>query len=148
MYSDTVTVFNRYRSRLGDMWYPTVLFNVNLNIDRASIVSRYGENAKDNAVLNVKYKNIGKFKVIEGKPYILPKEWSEQVNDALGSTVTFADGEYFDFFIEGMYPEQPIADDDYENGFFDYISEKYDHVFAITSVSEFSVIPHLEITGK
>lgn len=148
MYSDVVTVFNRYQSRLGDMWYPTVLFGVNLNIDRASIVSKYGENAKDNAVLNVKYKNVGKHKVIEGKPYIMPKEWEGQTNDKLSSTVTFADGEFFDFFIVGQYPEVPINDDDYENGFYDYMNSKYDQVFAITSVSEFSVIPHLEITGK
>lgn len=55
MYSDTVTIFNRYESRLGDMWYPTVLHDVNVMADRSAIVQKYGEESKDNAVLNVRY---------------------------------------------------------------------------------------------
>lgn len=148
MYSDTVTVFNRYRSRLGDMWYPTVLSDVNLNIDKANIVARYGEESKDTCVLNVRYKNVNGTKVVDGKPYLLPKEWDAQTNDKLASTITFTSGEDFDFFFVGEYPTEPIADDDYMDGFYNYMNDRYDQVFAISSVSEFSVIPHLEITGR
>ena len=55
MYQDTVTLFNRKRSRLGDMWYPTVLHNVNVNTDKAVMVSTYGEQSQNSAILNVKF---------------------------------------------------------------------------------------------
>ena len=42
---------------------------------------------------------------------------------------------------------EPVNDDDY-NGFFNYMSKKYDYVFRITNVSILSVIPHFEITGR
>lgn len=146
MYTDTVTVFNRYRSRFGDTWYPTILQGVNLNIDKAKILSTYGEQSQDNVVMNVRYNSIGGFKTVDGKPYLLPKEWENQINSDLGSTVTFKEG---DFFICSDYgSEEPVQDDDFEDGFYNYMNDKYDRVFAITSVSEFSVIPHLEITGR
>ena len=50
MYEKTITVFNRYKSRFGDTWHPTVITNVNLIVDRASIFAKYGENATDNAM--------------------------------------------------------------------------------------------------
>lgn len=148
MYSDTVTVFNRYRSRLGDMWYPTILRNVNINSDKANILSNYGEQSQDRVVLNVKYDNVDGNKVVCGKRYLLPKEWEAQTNDVLAETITFASGQGFDFFLIGEYEESVINDEDYLDGFYNYMNDKYDNVYAITSVSEFSVIPHLEITGR
>lgn len=149
MYEKTITVFNRYKSRFGDTWHPTVITNVNLIIDRASIFAKYGENATDNAILNVRYNQFGDVKTVEGKPYLPPKEWESQVNEYLSSTITFAHGEDFDFFIEGDYgSEETINDDDYEDGFYNYMNDKYDNVFAITSVSILNAIPHFEITGK
>lgn len=55
MYNDTITLFNRYESKLGDTWYPSILHNTNLNMDKASIVAKYGSDSQDNAVLNVQY---------------------------------------------------------------------------------------------
>ena len=150
MYRDTITLFNRYESRLGDMWFPTVLNGVNLNIDRASIVERMGAESKDKVIVNVRYMTINNEKQIEGKTYKTPKIWDAQVVEELPTTITFTpDSDKFDFFVVGEYGDgQPINDDDYPDGFFDYMSNAYDYVFAITSVSEFSVIPHFEITGK
>ena len=150
MYRDTITLFNRYESRLGDMWFPTVLNGVNLNIDRASIVARMGAESQDRVIVNVRYMNIDGKKMIEGKEYLTPKIWDAQVVEELPNTLTFTpDSEKFDFFLVGEYDDsQPINDDDYPDGFFDYISNQFDYVFAITSVSEFSVIPHFELTGK
>lgn len=142
MYHDTVTIFNRYHSSLGDMFYPTVLHNVNVNIDKAGIIAKYGESSKDSAILNVKIEN----GVIAGKIYLPPKEWAKQVNDELSSTITFAQE---DFFMLGEYTSTSVVnDDDYVDGFYDYMNKSKDYVYMITSVSEFSVIPHLEITGK
>lgn len=57
MYKDTVTLFNRRKGtrEQGDTWYPSVLRNVNLLVDKAAVLSKYGADASDNAVLNVRY---------------------------------------------------------------------------------------------
>ena len=148
MYSDTVTIFNRYESRLGDMWYPTVLRGVNFMSDRSAIVQKYGEQSKDNAVVNVRYDNVNGKVFVVGKEYFPPKEWDRQTNDMLTKTITFTPGEKFDFFYLGEYSEEPISDEDYMEGFYDYMNSTFDGVFAITSVSKLDLIPHFEITGK
>ena len=148
MYSDTVTIFNRYESRLGDMWYPTVLRCVNFMSDRSAIVQKYGEQSKDNAVVNVRYENVNGKAFVDGKEYFQPKEWDRQTNDRLSHTITFTPGEKFDFFYIGEYSEEPISDDDYMEGFYDYMNSTFDGVYAITSVAKLDLIPHFEITGK
>lgn len=148
MFSDTVTVFNRYRSRLGDMWYPTVIHGANLLIDKAAIMAKYGAESKDNAVLNIHYQVVNGQIVVGGKPYLPPKEWDRQTNDKLAESITFTSGTDFDFLILGTYPiTDPIADDDYLDGFYNHVNSEYDYVFAITSVAKYSVIPHFEIMG-
>lgn len=148
MYSDTITLFNRYESRLGDMWYPTVIKGVNLNIDKAAIIAKYGAESKDNAVLNIRYKVADGKVVIADKVYLPPKEWDRQTNDKLAESLTFTSGKDFDFFILGEYEStEPIADDDYIDGFYNYVNDNYDYVFAITAVAQYSVIPHFEIMG-
>ena len=100
MYKDTVTLFNRYIDSMGNtMWFPHVLTNVNLNIDKAVIISRYGEQSKDNAVLNVNFTVNDNKKMIGDLFYLNPKEWERQVNDELPNSITFTSGNDFDFFF-------------------------------------------------
>ena len=151
MYKDTVTLFNRYTTEDRKIvWYPTVLHGVNLNVDKASIIAKYGSNSQDNAVLNVKYHSGDDAIMVGDKRYLLPKEWSKQTEDTLAESLTFTTGkEEFDFFYEGEWESgEPILDDDYTSGFYSYMNNNYDNVFAITSVSKFSVIPHFEVVGK
>ena len=152
MFSDAITVFNRYEDSLKNVtWYPTVIHGVNLLIDKAAIVAKYGAESKDNAVLNIHYQTVDGQIMVDGKPYFPPKEWERQTNDKLPETITFASGTGFDFFMLGEYPTtEPILDDydNYKHGFFEEMKEEYDFVFAITSVGMYSVIPHFEITGK
>lgn len=149
MYADTITLFNRYESRLGDTWYPTVLHGVDLNVDRASIIAKYGEGSADNAILHIKYSVADGVKTVGGKKYLPPKEWDKQTNDLLPDSLTFTSGQAFDFFYAGEWPSaDPISDDSYLDGFYDYMSSRYDYVYAITSVAEYSVIPHFEIMAK
>lgn len=140
MYSDTVTLFNRRHDRNGDTWFPTVLKNINVNMDKGAIIAQYGEQAQDNALLNVRLPS--------EKLYYPPKEWVALEDPANG--ITFASGQQFDFFWLGEWPDDaPISDDDYTEGFYDYMNKRYDHVFAVSSVNgPFTVIPHLEVTGK
>lgn len=150
MYSDKITLFNHYKSRLGDMWYPTVIDGVNLLIDKAAIVAKYGAESKDNAILNIHYQTVDGQIMIEGKPYLPPKEWERQTNDKLADSFTFTSGTDFDFFMLGEYPTtEPIADDAFDNegGFYNYVNSEYDYVFAVTSVAKYTSIPHFEIMG-
>ena len=148
MYCGTITLFNHYKSRLGDMWYPTVIHGVNIQIDKAAIIAKYGSESKDNAILNIHYNTVSGQTTIDGKPYFPPKEWERQTNDKLSETITFTSGVDFDFFMLGEYPTtNPIADDDYTDGFYNYVNDEYDFVFAITSVAQYSAIPHFEIMG-
>lgn len=149
MFSDTVTVFNRYKSRLGDMWYPTVIHGVNLLIDKAAIVAKYGAESKDNAVLNIHYQTLDGHIMVGGKPYLSPKEWDRQTNDKLAESITFTSGTDFDFFMLGEYPTtNPISDEDYLDGFYNQVNSEYDYVFAISSVGgPYTTIPTFQIMG-
>ena len=144
MYQDTITLFNRKRTRDGDLWYPTVIEGVNLNTDRGAIVRTYGESSQDNVILNVKL-NGG---LVADKAYLQPKAW--QRGDNPEGTITFKAGEEADFFWQGTWKgTEVISDDAYGlTGFRDYMEKNYDNVYEVTSVGEYSVIPHLQITGK
>ena len=149
MYNDTVTIFNRYDSSSGTMWYPTVIKGVNVNMDKASIVAKYGAESKDNVVVNVRYKLSDGQEMIEKKKWLPPKEWAAQQEDSLAGSLTFTSGQDF-LYVGDWGSEIPVPDGDSQygrNGFYNYMNKKYDFVFSITGASSFSVIPHFEIRG-
>lgn len=149
MYADTITIFNRYKESGDVSWYPTVIRNVDLNIDKAAIVAKYGEQSTDNARLHVKYESEQENALISGKRYLPPKSWAAQDTTELPDTITFASGNDFDFFIVGEWAEpDPILDDEFLDGFYNYMNSRYDYVFSVTSVAMYSVIPHFEIMAK
>lgn len=87
--------------------------------------------------------------VQESKPYILPKEYARKPFSEASHFVTFGMGDHFDFFIEGPYSGMgPIDDDDYREGFYNYMSRCYDNVWVVTRAAKYSLIPHFEITGR
>lgn len=150
MYADTITLFNRKESRSGDTWYPSVLHNVHLNMDRAAILAKYGAESQDSAALNVRYALSDGDKLIGDKIWLPPKEW-DALEDPSGH-ITFNGGETFDFFWLGEWEnEKPISSMDYsaDNGFYNYMNRTHDYVFAVSSVGgPYSVIPHFEIMGR
>lgn len=145
MYKDTVTLFNRKGGAEGDTWYPAVLSGVNLNKDKGEVFRRYGPNASDNAVLNVRYDQTEDEITVCGKKWLQPKEWARQ-QDPSGA-ITFAPG---DFFYAGAWEgTTPLHDGAYgDQSFYEYMLNHYDDVFMISSVGFFSVIPHMEVTAK
>jgi hypothetical protein len=145
MYKDTITLFNRKPGGArGDTWYPTVIKNVNLNIDRAAILAKYGAESQDNAVLFIRYKVDGDSIMVADKPWMPPKEWDQTVD-----SITFTGGTQFDFFVKGEWMNGIVTDADYgDEGFYDYMNRNFDYVFAISSVSMLSLIPHFEIMGR
>lgn len=148
MYQDTITLFNRVPGgNAGDSFYPTVIKSVNLNIDRAAILAKYGPESKDSAVLHIRYRNKNGKIVIDcnsktGKTWMSPKAW-----DRNAKTITFnPDG---DFFVQGEWDGGIVSDADYgPDGFYSHMNRTHDYVFAVSSVAMYSVIPHFEIMGK
>lgn len=150
-YKDTITLFNRKRPMgvAADIWYPTVLTGVDLNTDRAAIAARYGYESTDKAILHIPWTDGGPESpvLVGGKPWDPPLLWRQEEDPA--AALTFTPGEVFDFFVTGAWPDAgPESDADYARGFYDHLNRTRDGVFAITSVSIFSVIPHFEITGR
>lgn len=150
MYTNTITLFNRYKSPLGDVWYSKILKNVDLIVDKAAINARYGAESSDTAKLHVRYDGLNEDLFVGGYNYYPPKMWEDLPNDDLVQAITFRSGQSFDFFIEGEYEFlTPIDDNDYKDGFYNYMNKEYDNVFVISSVSSpYKVIKHFEIMGK
>lgn len=150
MYKDTITLFNRKEGDEGDTWYPTVLQNVQLNMDRAAILAKYGAESADSAVLHIRYKQDGDNKVVGNKLWRPPKLWDQLLEPE--KALTFTTGTRFDFFWLGDWGNNdPVHDADYfsDTDFYTYMNRTHDYVFAISSVGgPYSVIPHFEIMGK
>lgn len=151
MYQDTITLFNRKTGSEGDTWYPTVLHNVHLNVDKSAILAKYGPDAKDNAALHVRYTvQDDEKKMVGHKPWLPPNQWQNAQDPA--QAVTFAGGDKFDFFWQGDWGNEiPVRDADYasEGDFYTHMKLAHDFVFAISSVGgPYSVIPHFEIVGR
>lgn len=152
IYKQTITLFNRKDVEGVTYWYPTVIRNVHLKIDRSIIISTYGEEAKDNAMLHIRYTPSGGNALIYtdgygSKVYMTPKEFKNY--GSVDENITFSFGDEFDFIIEGEHGDIGVVnDEDYSNGFFNYMNKTYDHVFAITQVARFNLIPHFEITAR
>lgn len=151
MYQDVITLFNRYTTKDRKIiWYPTVLKDVNLNVDRASVIAKYGEKSQDNAILNVRYRIDDSQMMIGEKRWLPPKAWKNQDENTISGTITFSpSAQEFDFFYGGEWRgKDPIADDDYTGGFYAYMNRIYDWVYCITSVSKYILIPHFEVVAK
>lgn len=150
MYNDTITLFNRKEGDEGDTWFPTILRNVHLNMDKAAIVAKYGPQSADSALLNVRYAQDGENKMVARKRWMPPKEWEKQLDHS--EAVTFTPGDRFDFFWVGDWGnEYPVQDVDYfaYTDFYTYMNKTHDFVFAVSSVGgPYSIIPHFEILGK
>lgn len=148
MYDSTVTIFNRSGSeKKGFVWFPTLIMGVNLIIDKGAGMAKTGLADANKANLHIRYRTVDKQIIVEGKQFLLPKEWQRQADGDKAVTLTFSEGE--DFFLEGEYPIEPVSEDDilYTNGFFAYLKQSRDNVFKINTVGKYGLIPHFEIGG-
>lgn len=164
LHQDTITLFNRYESKLGDKWYATVIHGVHVRMDKAAIQAKYGAESADAVTVMVPCQRerpailIGGYRIrvddpgvlidedgfsgryqIADKAWLPPKEWDAQTNDELPDTVTFTSGNGHDFFMVGEWDGDTVIDDESyitakDSGFYSYMSRTHDFVFAITSV--------------
>lgn len=149
MYDRTITVFNRSGSeKNGFVWFPTIIDGVNLVVDKGAVMAKTGLSDADKANLHIRYISVEGRPLVEGKSYLLPKEWNAQTYEGKMLSITFNEGH--DFFIEGEYPEEVIVEDEsiYANGLLSYMKSKYDNVFKINTVGKYNLIPHFEIGGE
>lgn len=151
MYTDTITLFNRVTSREGDAWYPVVLHGVDVNMDRAAILAKYGAESADKVKLHIKCETAADGQIsVAGREYLPPKAWQERGDPE--HTITFAAGSEFDFCLIGDWGSvEPITPGEYSAGedFYTFLNRTEDYVFAISSVGgPYSVIPHFEILGR
>lgn len=148
MYSDTVTIFNRFQQGQVITWYPTVLRNVDLNVDKGANVTKTGLESADTAKLHIRYNLVDGIITIQGKAYKRPKEWAAQATGSHADTITFGSK---DFMMRGEYPETPLNDTDpaYKPDVYSFINKTRDDVYMITTVGgPYKLIPHFEIGGK
>ena len=144
MFTDAITLFNRIPGDRGepDTWLPTVIKGVNINIDRAAILAKYGAQCQDKAVVNIRYEVQGGQIIVAGKRFQPSKEWSQAAD-----TLTFTPAK--DFFWAGEWDGGVVSDADYgTEGFYGYTNRTTDNVFLISSVARYSAIPHFEVMGK
>ena len=153
MYDKTVTVFNFYNSKTAGLsyWYPHILSGIDLITDHGAILKKYGPDSTDNAALHIAYTPNGEKVMAQQSdgsavPGLPPKAWAAQVNDDLPDSITFGPE---DFFWQGEWTGGMVVDDDYRDGFYQYMNSNRDNVYKITSVGgPYTVIPHFEILGK
>ena len=163
LYKQTITLFNRVKGNFREdaMWYPTVIENVHLIVDKSSQWGSQGSTTADNVRLHIRYDETPEGPAIRckdpagAKPYILkywkePKEWRRELVPEEFLTFAYGDNDDFDFFIEGVYDEgfDPISDNVDMKGFYHRMNSMYDNVFAIKSVGKFNLIPHFEISAR
>lgn len=149
MYSETVTIFNKLQQGQVITWYPTVLHNVDLNVDKGANVTKTGLESADTAKLHIRYKLVDGAVKVADKAYKRPKEWAAQTEAEIPVSFTLTGGT--DFFMRGEYPETPVVDVAavYKKGFYDYINKTFDDVYLISNVGgPYKLIPHFEIGGK
>lgn len=153
IYKQTVTIWNRVHYSYGEemLWYPTVIENVHLIIDKSNGWDSNGGHAQDNARLHIRYQLSGGKILVAGKQWLEPKVYRKQDRPQDFITFAYGDGDTFDFFMEGTADgfDNPVSDDMYsKKGFYNYMNSNYDNVFAITSVSKYNLIPHFEIMAR
>ena len=135
-YNKIVTVYHRTTEGLmeKETWYPTVLKDVRLLVNRGENITKSGMESADSAKLFIKTDNLP-------IPYKKPLEWLNLSEEEKAKNFTLVSGE--DFFVEGDTSTEEIP----ESGFFSYMKGKYDNCFKVTNVDVFELIPHLEVGG-
>jgi len=142
MYKDTITLFNYHAGN----WYATTLTGVDLNADRAAMLTRMGAETQDKARLHLRYSVVSGAILVNNLTVVEPRAYAGDPD-----TITFRGGETGetpDFFIAEEWPGASVLSDaNYADGVMDYIAGLYD-VYVISSVARYSVIPHFEITAR
>ena len=124
MFKETITLYNRVADGYNDRYECTILKNV--EIQPTNSIKNNNSTDKFKLFININSQN---------KLYVKPKEYDKSLDKSHCFTVRTGD-----FFVLG---EVTI-----DNATYQSINKKYDDVYNVTSIKEYSVIPHLEVGGN
>lgn len=149
MWRDTIVVFCKRVSNSGDMWFPYYIKGVDVNTDASWLMRNYGEEMAANINLHIPCAIKDDVISIANYTYLKPKEWATKGTDEKADYITFDGGLDNCIVLHGDYDfPEPIMDDDYRQGFFQYLKNNYDGVYQIISARMYSMIPHFELVGR
>ena len=134
--NDTITLFNRIwdDENESETWLATVLSKCNLVATRGRNISKSGLENADTVKLYVDTAE-------QVNEFVKPKVYESLADKSNVYTLT----PQIDFFVKG----DVSAEASFEEGFFEYILGKYDDVYKVTTVDEYTeILPHLEVGGK
>ena len=140
MRDQTITLYN-YHEPSG-LWYTTVFEGVQLAAASASSATTHGNNGGDSVSIIIP---AAADKTAASRQYIGPKAYAAR--DAPGECFTF--WPEHDFVVVGSCPlEQPVSEDDYDNGLYHEMNHGQDEVYIVTSASFYGLIPNFEVEGR
>ena len=140
MFDGIITLFN-YRDSDGT-WATSLFQNVDVIELEGSVATKQGAGNDDNVEIIL---DVDQSQQVAGKQYVKPKQY--QALDDVSGHFTFTPE--VDFIVVGDYTsDNPIIDDDYDEGLYHAMNHEHDGVYMITSATWFSLLPHFEMTGR
>ena len=146
MHSDTVTIFNYYEDKKKDIayWYPTTLNNVEAQVSEGLSVIKTGNENANSLWLSIPLISVNNELYADGVKYLKNKRYAASEDKSDCFTV-----KKNDFVVLGAYEsDSVINDDDYKDGFFQYMKSTHDDVYNINTIDEYKGIRHIEIGGR
>ena len=134
MFDREITLFNPH----GEKWYTTLFTGVQMNAVSSKNATTHGQNNGDTVeiIINMPCEDVS---------YLGPKAYAA-LPDPTGY-FTFAPESSFG--VVGDHTENdPLDDDDYEQGLYHELNATMDEVYMVTSAAYYSLIPHYEIGGR
>lgn len=153
-YVDSVVIYNRYINQTMDgaeQYFGTRIDKVRLDFTEEINQNQSGSQDVSKCLLSIDNDST------LPKPYKVPELWNDLTTDEMLNSFTLnTDG---DFFVLVKKPELNLDIDapegvqtsrvtPYEEGFLQYMKDKYSYVYEMSSFAVFGLIPHFEVGGK
>jgi hypothetical protein len=145
MFGDTITLFNFHEPT--SMWYAHTISGCDCGITAANTATtQNGITKSDNSTLIIPCSSDKVITTVDSEAeYCTPKKYTLLSDPE--NYITFQPET--DFFVVGEYNgSSSVSDEDYEDGFYDYINSESDDVFMVASAAFYGMIPHFEIGGR
>ncbi len=145
MFDRTITLYNFKKA--DGMWYGNVIEGCTLtSTDSLSNTAR-GMNNSGNLSIHIHCNSDKTLKNSSGalRRAVPPKEY--QSLHSVVNEITFTPE--VDFIVaDRAMNELMVSDDSFENGFYNYMNQKYDDVYMITNATWYNLIPHFVLGGR
>lgn len=152
-YIDSVIIYNRYYNDTTgtEQYFGTRLDGVRVEFTKEQNQSKSGSEDVSDCLLKIPNDST------LPKPYKVPELWNDLTADEMLNSFTLNTNG--DFFVLVKKPELNLDIDapegvqtsrvtPYEEGFLQYMKDKYSYVYQMSSFAVFGLIPHFEVGGK